>query len=86
MIQTLKRNTFEFTLPNDPELISPLVGLVTQVVAGMQLLPGMELVRYGSAVEHAIANAMFRGNLELSRQDTPTVRGGNLQRRNQFGH
>ncbi len=75
LIQTLTHNSFKFRLPNDPELISPLVGLVTQVVAGMQLLPGMELVRYGSAVEHAIANAMFRGNLELSRQETPSVRG-----------
>lgn len=71
LIATLTKNVFVFEMPNDPELVSPLVGLLMQVISGMKLLGGMELVRLGVAVEHAVYNGMFRGNLELRRDETP---------------
>jgi CheY-like chemotaxis protein len=71
LISTLQKNQFIFALPNDAELISPLVGLLMQVIAGMELISGSELVRIGVAVEHALLNAMFRGNLELGPSVTP---------------
>lgn len=71
LISTLQKNQFVFALPNDAELISPLVGLLMQVIAGMELISGSELVRIGVAVEHALLNAMFRGNLELGPSVTP---------------
>lgn len=71
LISTLTRNVFVFDLPNDPSLIQPLVGLVMQVVSGMELLGGIDLVRLGVATEHAVMNAMYRGNLELSHDQTP---------------
>ncbi len=74
LIATLTKNVFVFEMPNDPELVSPLVGLLMQVVSGMKLLGGMELVRLGVAVEHAVYNGMFRGNLELRRDETPCPR------------
>lgn len=74
LISTLTKNVFVFELPNDPELVSPLVGLLMQVVSGMELLGGIELVRLGVALEHAVYNAMFRGNLELGREQTPCPR------------
>lgn len=74
LISTLTKNVFVFELPNDPELISPLVGLLMQVVSGMELLGGIELVRLGVAIEHAVLNGMFRGNLELGRDQTPCPR------------
>ena len=72
LIATLKKNVFVFELPNDGQLINPLVGLMIQVVSGMGTLGGVELVRLGVAIEHAVLNAMFRGNLELSRDQTPS--------------
>ena len=74
LISTLKKNVFAFELPNDPDLISPLVGLLMQVVGGMELLGGMEMVRLGVAIEHALVNAMYRGNLQLGPSVTPTNR------------
>lgn len=74
LIQTLQKNQFVFDMPNDAELISPLVGLLMQVIAGMELMAGTDLVRMGVAVEHAVINAMFRGNLELGPSVTPAHR------------
>ena len=74
LISTLRRNVFEFELDNDAELITPLVNLLTQVIAGMELLGGMELVRLGVAIEHALINAIYRGNLQLGASVTPSHR------------
>ncbi len=71
LISTLTRNVFEFDMPNDAALISPLIGLLMQVTSGMNVIGGMELVRLGVATEHAVINAMYRGNLELTRDQTP---------------
>ncbi len=71
LISTLTRNVFEFDMPNDASLIAPLTGLLMQVSSGLQVFGGMELVRLGMATEHAILNAMYRGNLELTRDETP---------------
>ncbi|MDA8746321.1 response regulator [Rubripirellula amarantea] len=74
LISTLTENTFKFDMPNDASLISPLIGLLMQVASGMEVASGTELVRLGTAVEHAIVNAMFRGNLELGPSVTPSHR------------
>jgi CheY-like chemotaxis protein len=74
LISTLQKNVFEFEMPNDADLISPLVGLLMQVVSGMELLGGTGLVRLGVAIEHALINAMYRGNLELGPSVTPPHR------------
>ena len=52
----------------------PLVGLLMQVVSGMELIGGTDLVRLGIAIEHAMLNAMFRGNLELSSEQIQDAR------------
>ncbi len=72
LIATLKKNVFVFHLPNDGQLVNPLVGLTIQVVSGMETLGGVQLVRLGVAIEHAVLNAMFHGNLELSREQMPS--------------
>ena len=74
LISTLRRNVFEFEMTNDADLVSPLIGLLTQVVSGMELIGGTEIVRLGVAVEHALVNAMYRGNLELGPSVTPSHR------------
>ncbi|WP_146394920.1 response regulator [Planctomycetes bacterium CA13] len=75
LISMLKRNSLVFELSNDADLISPLVGLVTQVASDMNLLSGTEMLRLRGAVEHALVNAMYRGNLELSASETPAHHG-----------
>ncbi len=74
LIKTLQKNVFVFDLPNDSTLISPLIGLLMQVIAGMDLISGIELTRMGVAVEHALVNAMYRGNLALGPSVTPAHR------------
>ena len=71
LIATLEENTFVFDFPNDARLISPLVGLLMQMAAGMCLLSGSERTRLGIALEHALVNAMYRGNLGLGPSVTP---------------
>lgn len=74
LISMLKKNVFEFELKNDADLISPLVGLLMQVVSGMEIFGGTDLVRLGMAIEHGLINAMYRGNLELGPSVTPAHR------------
>jgi CheY-like chemotaxis protein len=74
LIKMLRKNVFVFDLPNDAELISPMVALLMQVIAGMELIGGTELVRMGVALEHALVNAMYRGNLEVGPSVTPPHR------------
>lgn len=74
LISTLTKNVFVFDMPNDADLVLPLVGLLMQVVSGMELLSGIDLVRLGVATEHAVLNAMYRGNLEVPREETPSHR------------
>ncbi len=67
------KTEFEFDLENDPELIDPLVDLVQQVVFSMNLFDSGGRVRLGVALEHALVNAMFRGNLEIQRNETNII-------------
>lgn len=74
LISTLQENSYTFDLPNDADLISPMVGLLMQVASGMELAGGPALGRMGTAIEHSVINAMFRGNLELGPSVTPSHR------------
>jgi len=74
LLDCMEHNEFSFRLPNDPELIVPVVDLTQQMVEGMKLCQAMERVRVGVALEHALLNAMFRGNLELSPADMEDAR------------
>ncbi|QDT04585.1 Transcriptional regulatory protein YycF [Rubripirellula lacrimiformis] len=66
LIQSMDYNELRFTLPNQLELIRPLVELIKQMSLGLSLLDVNEGIRLGMAVDHAVQNAMLHGNLELS--------------------
>ena len=72
LLARLESSSFNFVLSNEPRLISPLVTLVSQVAEGMRSLPGAERTRLGFALEHALVNAMYRGNLGLGPSVTPS--------------
>ena len=65
---------YRFRLNNDPDLIPPVVRLIQDVAAQMNLLSGDNCTRIGVAVDEAIINAMYHGNLELSPKDLPAAR------------
>lgn len=79
LIDCLDENSYQFRIPNDPLLIGPLTHLLTQIVAGMRLLGGTEMMRLTMAFEHALLNAIYRGNLELNRNDLPATDNGILK-------
>ena len=68
LIEQLDYNEFRFTLENDPELIDPLVDLMQQMTISMQLCDPIGRVQIGQALEHALLNALYRGNLEFDRK------------------
>lgn len=63
-----------FALPNDRRLIRALVEHVQQVMAGMEFTDTVERIRICEAFEEALLNAMYHGNLEVSRDELNAVR------------
>ena len=54
-----------FRLENDPELITPLVNHVQQYLRQCSRCDETEVIRIGVALQEALTNAIFCGNLEL---------------------
>ena len=73
LIQCATKTEFEFNLENDAKIIEPLTELIQRVSSSQRLLNQTDRVRMGVAVEQALYNAMFRGNLELSYEEYPVV-------------
>ncbi len=67
--ELLKRMTSThctFRMQNDPELIGPLVSYLQELVSYVGLCDEMECTRVGVALQEALTNALFHGNLEIS--------------------
>ena len=56
---------FKFNLENDQSLFPPLVDLCEKMLNGISPLDRIQRLRIGIAVEQALKNALFRGNLEI---------------------
>lgn len=69
LINCMQENRLVFEIPNDSKLLTTAIDLTMQLAAGMQLLNGVERYRFATALQHATFNAMFRGNLELTREE-----------------
>jgi len=74
LIACLRQCEFDFDLESDPGLVEPLVELVQQMVAGMKLTDATGRFRVGSGLKEALLNAIHRGNLEISFQQTQDAR------------
>ena len=70
LVGSIDRTEFEFTLDNDPALFDPFVELFQQIVHGMGLCDDTDRFRCGMALKEALLNALYRGNLELSFEQT----------------
>ncbi len=66
LLQCLDRCEFTFLLDNDPSLFDPLIDLVQQMVAAVQLCEFTGRLQIGVALKEALWNALLHGNLEIS--------------------
>lgn len=67
VVECLTKWKTEFTLDNDPSLIGPLVRYLQESTQRMGLLcESAEETRLGIALEEALLNGMYHGNLEVS--------------------
>ena len=62
----LKRGQFQFVLANEPGLIPSLINHVQSLVSSVGLCDEASVIRVCIALEEALRNAMFHGNLELT--------------------
>jgi CheY-like chemotaxis protein len=66
LLSCLSRSEFAFSLDNDPELIPAFIGYVQNVLTNSGLVDQGASIRVSIALEEALRNAMFHGNLEIS--------------------
>ena len=66
LMTTLRKSEFEFALENDPELIPSLISYVQSLVTTSGLCDDSSVIRVCIALEEALRNGMFHGNLELT--------------------
>lgn len=79
LAQCLQCAELTLWLENDASLIDPLVDVVQRLVDKMQLCDTTGRVRVGIALEEALLNALYRGNLELSFEQMQEDRANLLQ-------
>ena len=65
LLSQAKVAQFSFTLENNPAHFPALVDFCGKLLRGMVKLDRIERLRTGIAIEHALHNALYRGNLEL---------------------
>jgi CheY-like chemotaxis protein len=84
--QCMVRRESTFHLDNDPDLIMALLALLQEELEGVNFCDATGLLQVGIALQEALTNALFHGNLELSsqlRQDDECVYEDMAERRRQ---
>jgi CheY-like chemotaxis protein len=69
MMACLEESRWTFVLDNDYTLVGPLVQLFRKTVFGMGLCDETTQLQVGIALEEALLNALYHGNLELAPED-----------------
>lgn len=73
LMSCISKSEFEFVLDNDLELIDPLIDMIQEIVVSLEIFGQPCQVQLGVALENALTNAMFRGNLAMSRETFPVL-------------
>lgn len=85
LLDCSKVSHFEFELDNDPTLIPLLVDFCEQMLKSLAPLDRIDCLRIAVAVDHALQNALYRGNLEIdSEQNIQGFSAANLEELPQF--
>ena len=66
LLSCLEGHESSFRLENDPDLLAPLVERTLQELAGMKIGDATTRMRVGVALQEALSNALYHGNLEVS--------------------
>lgn len=66
LMRCLSHSEFSFSLENDRSLIAPLVSYLQDSLDRMGLCDEGDRIRVGVALEEALVNALYHGNLEVS--------------------
>ncbi len=66
ILKSMVRRESAFVLGNDPNLIMPLLKLLQEELEGLSLCDATGLLRVGVALQEALVNALYHGNLEVS--------------------
>ena len=74
LLRYLSDTEFNFVLENDPELIAPLVNHVQQILSAVKLCDETGRIQIGVALEEALLNALYHGNLEISSEELQELR------------
>jgi CheY-like chemotaxis protein/anti-sigma regulatory factor (Ser/Thr protein kinase) len=85
MLECLTQRVSRFAVDNDPALIPPLVALLQEDLIAMNLCDATGATRAGVALQEALLDALYRGNLEISpdlrRQGDETIHLAEQRRR-----
>jgi DNA-binding NtrC family response regulator len=65
LLECLKFSQQHFELANDVSLISPLIACLQQAASQLCLFDDADRIRLGVALEEALVNAVYHGNLEV---------------------
>jgi len=66
LIECLAQTESHFLLDNDPTLIPPLLGFLQESLQRMRLCDEIGKIRVSVALQEALYNAIYHGNLEVS--------------------
>ncbi len=72
ILRSMVRSESVFVLDNDPDLIAAFMKLVQELLAGIGLWDETGLVQVSIALQEAVTNAVFHGNLEVSSETRQT--------------
>jgi CheY-like chemotaxis protein len=81
LLDCLTLNQYRFELPNCVEVIESAVDLMQNVALGMRLFDRTARIQMGVALEHALLNSMYHGNLEIDAEQTNLIRSSRSQGR-----
>lgn len=74
LFRAISNLKIEFELKNDSSLIRPLVDYVEEILTDIGFCDHADRVHMGVALEEALMNAIFHGNLELSGEQVQAAR------------
>ncbi len=66
LMNRMRKNEIEFVLENDLSLVHSVVGFLQEAVSRVRLCSEADQLRLGVALEEALVNAFYHGNLEVS--------------------
>ncbi|NUQ65427.1 MAG: response regulator [Pirellulales bacterium] len=80
LVESIAAAQIHFTLQNDPALIDAAVDMVQRMLARVGVCDPTGRMRVAVALEQALRNALYHGNLELTREQIEEAREASLLR------